>query len=235
MSQRPTPSFLRRRVTPAPAPAQMRYRITRNIGHAFVRLGKYTDAMNMYAEVMQHAPDFQTGFNLVVCNYGLGGRENMKKAFTKLVQARLVVRCSASLLSLLCRGLWGGVFAAPSSACGCSLSGERCGRQVCLFFPGGGALDCGRLRLDPALCPATVAQVQPAEEEGADDDEGLGQDALKARRRRSAPQASRPPPGLPSPDGPYGIAARTYVLQVRRATLRRRSSAGEGMPRSTQS
>lgn len=66
----------------------MRYKITRNIGHAFVRLGKYTDAMNAYSDVMQHSPDFQTGFNLVVCNYGLGGRENMKKAFQKLVQAR---------------------------------------------------------------------------------------------------------------------------------------------------
>lgn len=66
----------------------MRYRIERNIGHALVRLGKYNDAMNMYADVMQHAPDTHTGFNLVVCHYSLGGRDTMKKAFQKLVQAR---------------------------------------------------------------------------------------------------------------------------------------------------
>lgn len=50
--------------------------------------------MESYADVMNHSPDLQTGFNLVVCNYGLGRRDDIKKAFQKLVQARAARRAA---------------------------------------------------------------------------------------------------------------------------------------------
>jgi intraflagellar transport protein 88 len=33
---------------------------------------------------MESSPDFQTGFNLLICYYALGDTEKMKKGFTKL-------------------------------------------------------------------------------------------------------------------------------------------------------
>lgn len=63
----------------------VRFRIMRNIGHAFARLGQYQDALHSYDAVMESSPDHVTGFNLVVCCYALGDRQKMKKAFTQLL------------------------------------------------------------------------------------------------------------------------------------------------------
>lgn len=57
----------------------------KNIGHAFVRLGQYQDAMQSYDTVMEGAPDVVTGYNLVVCFHALGDKEKMKKSFTRLL------------------------------------------------------------------------------------------------------------------------------------------------------
>eukprot|EP00955_Chlamydomonas_euryale_P007166 75824-Chlamydomonas_euryale.AAC.1 len=55
----------RRLPTPRPAPEQVRFKIERNIGLAFVRLGQYQDALQHFSVVMDSVPDHQTGYNLL--------------------------------------------------------------------------------------------------------------------------------------------------------------------------
>jgi len=45
----------------------MRFKIMRNIGHAFVKLGQFQDAIESYEIIMEGAPDHETGFNLLLC------------------------------------------------------------------------------------------------------------------------------------------------------------------------
>lgn len=67
---------------------EIRFKIMRNIGNAFVRMGQYQDAMQSYDTVMENAPDIPTGFNLVVCFYALGDKEKQKKSFLRLLTIR---------------------------------------------------------------------------------------------------------------------------------------------------
>lgn len=48
------------------------YKIMRNIGNAFVRLGQFQDAIASFEQIMDGSPDLQTGFNLVLCYYAAG-------------------------------------------------------------------------------------------------------------------------------------------------------------------
>ena len=64
---------------------EIQYRIMRNIGNAFVLLGQFQDAMQSFERVMEGSPDFQTGFNLVICYYAIGDVDKMKKGFIKLL------------------------------------------------------------------------------------------------------------------------------------------------------
>jgi len=64
---------------------EVRLKIMRNIGHAFVKMGQFQEAIQSYEAIMDGNPDFQTGFNLVVCYYALGDAERMKKGFSKLL------------------------------------------------------------------------------------------------------------------------------------------------------
>ncbi|CAM9106211.1 unnamed protein product, partial [Choristocarpus tenellus] len=63
----------------------IRFKIIRNIGTAFVRMGQFQDAIGQYDAIMQGSPDHQTGFNLVLCYYALEDGTSMKKAFQRLV------------------------------------------------------------------------------------------------------------------------------------------------------
>eukprot|EP00824_Muranothrix_gubernata_P021625 TRINITY_DN4757_c0_g1_i1.p1 TRINITY_DN4757_c0_g1~~TRINITY_DN4757_c0_g1_i1.p1 ORF type:complete len:766 (-),score=181.57 TRINITY_DN4757_c0_g1_i1:36-2240(-) len=67
----------------------MRIKIIKNIGHAFIKLGEYQDAIDSYENIMDNEPDFQTGFNLIVCYYALGDKENMKRWFAKMLSIEL--------------------------------------------------------------------------------------------------------------------------------------------------
>ena len=64
---------------------EVRFKIFRNIGHAFVRLGQFQDAIQAYETIMSGDPDFQTGFNLILCYYAKGETDKMKRGFTKLL------------------------------------------------------------------------------------------------------------------------------------------------------
>ena len=67
----------------------IRFKITRNIGHAFFKMHQFPDAIDSYEQLVmgggQHL-DFLTGFNLILCYYALGDKERMKSGFVKLLQ-----------------------------------------------------------------------------------------------------------------------------------------------------
>ncbi|KAG5187580.1 intraflagellar transport particle protein [Tribonema minus] len=65
--------------------SEVRSKIFRNIGTAFVRMGQYQDAIGAYETVMSGSPDVLTGLNLLLCHYALEDAAQMKRAFQRLV------------------------------------------------------------------------------------------------------------------------------------------------------
>ncbi len=65
---------------------ELKLRILRNIGIAFIKLQQYPDAISTLESIMATSPDFQTAFNLIVCYYARGDTDTMKTAFDKLLQ-----------------------------------------------------------------------------------------------------------------------------------------------------
>lgn len=63
----------------------MKFKIMRNIGVSFVKLGQFQDAIQSFEAVMEANPDAQTGFNLIICYFALGDKEKMKKGLTQLL------------------------------------------------------------------------------------------------------------------------------------------------------
>ena len=70
------------------ASKETRFKITRNIACAFLRMGQYVDAAQTFSDVMENEPDLTSGFNLVVCYYATGDVEKMKRAFVSLLALR---------------------------------------------------------------------------------------------------------------------------------------------------
>jgi intraflagellar transport protein 88 len=68
---------------------ELRLKIQRNIGNAFVRLGQFQDAITAFESIMEATPEIQAGFNLVVCYYALGDVDLMKRGFQRLLQVQL--------------------------------------------------------------------------------------------------------------------------------------------------
>ncbi|KAI9209698.1 uncharacterized protein BJ171DRAFT_484804 [Polychytrium aggregatum] len=66
----------------------IRLKIMRNIGNAFVKMGQFQDAITSFEAIMEGNPDFHTGFNLVLCYFALGDRDRMKKGFQRLISIR---------------------------------------------------------------------------------------------------------------------------------------------------
>jgi intraflagellar transport protein 88 len=53
---------------------EMRALILKNIGHSFVKLGRFHDAVAAYEGIMRAGADPATGFNLLLCLYALGDK-----------------------------------------------------------------------------------------------------------------------------------------------------------------
>ncbi|XP_070567544.1 intraflagellar transport protein 88 homolog isoform X4 [Ptychodera flava] len=67
----------------------MRIKIMQNIGIVFVKMGQYTDAITSFSHIMSEKPDYQTAFNLLLCYFGTGDRDKMKRSFQQLLQVDL--------------------------------------------------------------------------------------------------------------------------------------------------
>ena len=63
----------------------MKYKIMKNLGHAYVKMNQFFDAINVYEEILDKAPDFETAFNLMVCYYTIGDKEKMKNNFHEML------------------------------------------------------------------------------------------------------------------------------------------------------
>ncbi|KAL8191003.1 UNVERIFIED_CONTAM: Intraflagellar transport protein 88 [Gekko kuhli] len=70
---------------------EMRIKIMQNIGVAFVKTGQYTDAISSFEHIMSTLPNLKAGFNLILCYFATGDREQMKKAFHKLISVPLEI------------------------------------------------------------------------------------------------------------------------------------------------
>mmetsp|Transcript_13666 Transcript_13666/g.36798 ORF Transcript_13666/g.36798 Transcript_13666/m.36798 type:complete len:844 (-) Transcript_13666:172-2703(-) len=71
----------------------IRFKIMRNIGHAFFKMHQFPDAIDSYENLLMHGAlhlDFMTGFNLILCYYALGDKEKMKTGFLKLLNIEQV-------------------------------------------------------------------------------------------------------------------------------------------------
>merc|ERR1719262_1304507 len=71
----------------------IRFKIMRNIGHAFFKMHQFPDAIDSYENLLMHGAqhlDFMTGFNLILCYYALGDKDKMKSGFQKLLNIEQV-------------------------------------------------------------------------------------------------------------------------------------------------
>eukprot|EP00746_Dinoflagellata_sp_MGD_P165498 gnl/MRDRNA2_/MRDRNA2_94806_c0_seq1.p1 gnl/MRDRNA2_/MRDRNA2_94806_c0~~gnl/MRDRNA2_/MRDRNA2_94806_c0_seq1.p1 ORF type:complete len:835 (+),score=212.77 gnl/MRDRNA2_/MRDRNA2_94806_c0_seq1:95-2599(+) len=66
----------------------IRFKLMRNIGHAFFKMHQFPDAIDSYENLVTQGGehlDFMTGFNLMLCYYALGDKDKMKTGFVKLL------------------------------------------------------------------------------------------------------------------------------------------------------
>lgn len=63
----------------------MKMKIKKNVGLTLVKQKRFGKAIEVYEDIMNDSPDFDIGFNLIVCLYALGEREKMRTWFEKLL------------------------------------------------------------------------------------------------------------------------------------------------------
>ncbi|QDZ17796.1 intraflagellar transport particle protein 88 [Chloropicon primus] len=63
----------------------MKFKILRNIGLSFIRMGQYQDAVQALDSVVESIPDPVAAFNLLICMHALGDYERIQTAFLKLL------------------------------------------------------------------------------------------------------------------------------------------------------
>jgi len=68
---------------------EMRAKIRKNIGVAFVKLGNFQEAIETYEQILQESPDFPTAFNLLLCLYAIGDKDRLKRYFTVMLNIEL--------------------------------------------------------------------------------------------------------------------------------------------------
>ena len=67
----------------------LKFKIIRNIGNAYVKLGQYKDAIEAFEQVMGGSPDIVTAFNLLLCYFALGEPEKLKSCFKRMLNIRV--------------------------------------------------------------------------------------------------------------------------------------------------
>lgn len=65
--------------------AALKYKIMKNIAHAYVRMNEFVEASNTYEEIVSKFPDLETSYNLMLCLYSLGDKEKMKRNFSEML------------------------------------------------------------------------------------------------------------------------------------------------------
>merc|ERR1719456_1179288 len=71
----------------------IRFKIMRNLGHAFFAMRQFSDAADSYENLLSQDGqflDFMTGFNLILCYYALDDKEKMKAGFVRMLTIQQV-------------------------------------------------------------------------------------------------------------------------------------------------
>jgi intraflagellar transport protein 88 len=63
----------------------LKFKIMKNIGHAYVQLNEFAEAAGIYEEVISKFPDLETAFNLTLCFYSLGEKDKLKRNFSEML------------------------------------------------------------------------------------------------------------------------------------------------------
>jgi intraflagellar transport protein 88 len=71
---------------------ELTYKIYKNMGNAFVKLGQFSDAIEAYKNIPDSNIDVATGYNLVLCYYAHGDKERMKEYFLRLLSIPIPVQ-----------------------------------------------------------------------------------------------------------------------------------------------
>ena len=64
---------------------EMKLKIKKNVGLALIKQKRFGKAIEMYEDILNDTPDFDVGFNLIVCLYALGEKEKMRTWFERLL------------------------------------------------------------------------------------------------------------------------------------------------------
>lgn len=64
---------------------EMKMKIKKNVGLAYVKQKKFGKSIEIYEDIMNDTPDFDVGFNLIVCLYALGEKDKMRTWFERLL------------------------------------------------------------------------------------------------------------------------------------------------------
>jgi len=64
---------------------EMKMKIKRNVALVLVKQKRFGKAIEVYEDIMSDSPDFDVGFNLIVCLYALGEKEKMRTMFERLL------------------------------------------------------------------------------------------------------------------------------------------------------
>ena len=64
---------------------EMKLKIKKNVALAYVKQTKFGKAIEVYEDIMNDTPDFDVGFNLIVCLYSLGEKDKMSTWFERLL------------------------------------------------------------------------------------------------------------------------------------------------------
>ena len=69
-----------------PEERQVGFKVCSNVGHALIRLGRYRDASERFEAAMSATiPDYETAFNLLLCQLVKGDAEKAQKVFVKMM------------------------------------------------------------------------------------------------------------------------------------------------------
>ena len=63
----------------------MKLKIKKNVGLALIKQKRFGKGIEVYEDIMNDTPEFDVGFNLIVCLYALGEREKMATWFERLL------------------------------------------------------------------------------------------------------------------------------------------------------
>jgi intraflagellar transport protein 88 len=63
----------------------MKLKIKKNVAAAYLKMKNYSKAIEIYEDIMNDTPDFDVGFNLIVCLYALDDKDKMRTWFERLL------------------------------------------------------------------------------------------------------------------------------------------------------